>query len=95
MPAKCDECALIGDPFSISITGDRFTIFEGDKLETEISSPANAVQGNTYKIAGNFRYLDDGTWTTLKDAKFDWFIGDTVEFNTKKYQWMVRHTQLA
>ena len=60
VPAKCDECALIGDPFSISITGDRFTIFEGDKLETEISSPANAEQGKTYKIAGNFRYLDDG-----------------------------------
>ncbi|WP_278624991.1 T9SS type A sorting domain-containing protein [Parabacteroides gordonii] len=82
--AKCDDCALTGDPFSISVTGDRFTIFEGDDLKTEISSPENAKQGETYKIVGNFRYLDNGTWTTLENAKFDWFIGDTLEFNTTK-----------
>lgn len=86
VPTQCDDCALIGDPFLISVTGDRFTIFEGDKLDTEISSPENAEQGKRYKIAGNFRYLDNGTWTTLKDAKFDWFIGDVVEFNTKTVQ---------
>lgn len=85
VPAKCDECALIGDPFSISVTGERFKIFDGEKLDIEISSPESAVQGKTYKIAGNFRYLDDG-WKTLENAKFDWFIGDTVEFNTKTVQ---------
>ena len=85
VPAKCDECALIGDPFSISVTGERFKIFEGEKLDIEISSPESAVQGKPYKIAGNFRYLDDG-WKTLENAKFDWFIGDTVEFNTKTVQ---------
>ena len=82
VPAKCDACALTGDPFYLSLTGDRFTIFEGENLETEISSPTDAQQGKTYKIAGNFRYLNDGTWTTLENAKFDWFIGDVVEFNT-------------
>lgn len=85
MPAKCDECALIGDPFSISVTGERFKIFDVEKLDTEISSPESAVQGKEYEIAGNFRYLDDG-WKTLENAKFDWFIGDTVEFNTKTVQ---------
>lgn len=87
VPANCDgdDCALIGDPFSISVTGERFKIFGGENLDTEISSPESAVQGKEYKIAGNFRYLDDG-WKTLKNAKFDWFIGDTVEFNTKTVQ---------
>lgn len=81
MPAKCDACALTGDPFSISLTGDRFKIFEGDDLNTEISSPENAEQGKTYKIAGNFRYLGENGWETVENAKFDWFIGDVVEFN--------------
>lgn len=85
VPAKCDECALIGEPFSISVTGKRFKIFDVEKLDTEISSPESAVQGKEYEIAGNFRYLDDG-WKTLENAKFDWFIGDTVEFNTKTVQ---------
>lgn len=81
VPAKCDACALTGDPFSISLTGDRFKIFEGDDLNTEISSPENAEQGKTYKIAGNFRYLGENGWETVENAKFDWFIGDVVEFN--------------
>lgn len=82
VPTQCDDCALIGDPFSISVTGKRFTIFGGDDLKTEISSPESVTQGETYTIAGNFRYLD-GEWKTLDNAKFDWFIGDVVEFNTK------------
>lgn len=81
VPVKCDACALTGDPFSISLTGDRFKIFEGDDLNTEISSPENAEQGKRYKIAGNFRYLGENGWETVENAKFDWFIGDVVEFN--------------
>lgn len=80
----CGDCALTGDPFQLSVAGDRFTIFGGDDLNTEISSPENAEQGKKYKIAGRFSYLDDGTWKELEDAKFDWFIGTLEEFNTLK-----------
>lgn len=81
---ECGNCALTGDPFQLSVAGDRFTIFGGDDLNTEISSPEKAEQGETYKIAGRFSYLDNGTWKELEDAKFDWFIGTLEEFNTLK-----------
>ncbi|WP_298550071.1 T9SS type A sorting domain-containing protein [uncultured Parabacteroides sp.] len=80
----CGSCALIGDPFRISVAGDRFTIYSDESVGSEITKPENVEQGKTYKIVGNFRYLDSGTWTTLENAKFDWFIGTLEEFNTSK-----------
>lgn len=81
---KCGNCALTGDPFQLSVAGDRFTIYESNDLQTEIESPENVEQGVTYKIAGCFSYLDNGTWKELEDAQFDWFIGTLEEFNTLK-----------
>lgn len=81
---KCGNCALTGDPFQLSVAGDRFTIYESNDLQTEIESPENVEQGVTYKIAGCFSYLDNGTWKELENAQFDWFIGTLEEFNTLK-----------
>ena len=79
MPVKCDACALTGDPFSISLTGDPFKIFEGDDLNTEISLLGKCGQGKRYKMIISVIWvrMDE----KLENAKFDWFIGDVVEFN--------------
>lgn len=79
----CDACALIGDPFKLSVAGDRFTIYEGDDMETEIDAE-KVEQTKTYKIVGNFRYQGSEGLETLENAKFDWFIGTLEEFNTFK-----------
>lgn len=79
----CDACALIGDPFKLSVAGDRFTIYDVEDVETEIDAE-KVVQTKTYKIVGNFRYQGSEGLETLEDAKFDWFIGTLEEFNTSK-----------
>lgn len=79
----CDACALIGDPFKLSVAGDRFTIYDVEDVETEIDAE-KVKQTKTYKIVGNFRYQGSEGLETLEDAKFDWFIGTLEEFNTSK-----------
>ena len=79
----CDACALIGNPFKLSVAGDRFTIYEGEDTETEIDAE-KVEQTKTYKIVGNFRYQGSDGLETLENAEFDWFIGTLEEFNTSK-----------
>jgi hypothetical protein len=54
----CDACALIGDPFEISVAEDRFKIYGSDDTQTEISEE-DVEQENTYRIVGNFQYFKD------------------------------------
>lgn len=87
----CDACALIGDPFEISVAEDRFKIYGSDDTQTEISEE-DVEQENTYRIVGNFQYFKDDKWNILENASFDWFIGTleeakklTVEVDGKSY----------
>ena len=87
----CDACALIGDPFEISVAEDRFKIYGSDDTQTEISEE-DVEQENTYRIVGNFQYFKDDKWNILENANFDWFIGTleeakklTVEVEGKSY----------
>ena len=74
----CDACALIGDPFEISVAEDRFKIYGSDDTQTEISEE-DVEQENTYRIVGNFQYFKDDKWNILENASFDWFIGTLEE----------------
>lgn len=78
----CGTCALVGDVFRVSVTGDRFTIIKSG--ETELIKPDNVEQGKTYSISGVFKYRkkDNGPLITLENAQFDWFIGTFDEFYT-------------
>lgn len=87
----CDACALIGDPFEISVAEDRFKIYGLDDTQTEISEE-EVEQDTEYHITGNFQYFKDDKWHILENAKFDWFIGTleeakklTVEVGGKSY----------
>lgn len=87
----CDVCALIGDPFEISVAKDRFNIYGLDDTQTEISEE-EVEQDTRYHITGNFQYFKDDEWKELEGAKFDWFIGTleeakklTVEVDGKSY----------
>ncbi len=83
---NCETCSLVGDPFKISVAEDRFHIYKDNDMKAEIEKPEYAEQGSTYTIAGTFQYIDKetGKWTTLNDAKFDWFIGSLNDFYTAK-----------
>lgn len=78
-----DRCALIGEPFQLTISNSNYEITNG---ETKVIKPEDAVVGETYTIAGKFWYkksIDAEEFLELKEAKFDWFLGTREEFEAE------------
>ncbi|MRX90894.1 T9SS type A sorting domain-containing protein [Parabacteroides goldsteinii] len=78
-----DRCALIGEPFQLTISNSNYEITNG---ETKVIKPEDAVVGETYTIAGKFWYkksIDAEGFLELKEAKFDWFLGTLEEFEAE------------
>ena len=78
-----DHCALIGEPFQLTISNSNYEITNG---ETKVIKPEDAVVGETYTIAGKFWYktsIDAEEFLELKEAKFDWFLGTREEFEAE------------
>lgn len=78
-----NQCALIGNPFQLTISNSNYEITHG---QTEVIKPEDAVVNETYTITGKFWYkesIEANDFLELKDAKFNWFLGTLDEFTAK------------